>query len=100
MFCPAPVRHSPQAFPLSIECRLSVKANDLLIDEMASDVRKEQNWNHLRKKMILKGMRARVISLFLPWQQSQIISPTNHGLVNPPSSPIIWVNANTSFVSF
>lgn len=93
--------HSPQAFPLSIECRLSVKANDLLIDEMVSDVRKEQNWNHLRKKIFKRARE--LISLFfffLPWQQSQIISPTNHGLVNPPSSPIIWVNANTIFVSF
>lgn len=52
-------------FWLSAEHNLSIKAADLLIDKMESDVRKEQSWNQWRKTMILKGKSSQIISLSL-----------------------------------
>lgn len=91
---------SPQAFPLSVEHYLSIKAADLLIDKMESDVRKEQSWNHWRKRTILKGKSAQIISLSLPRQQSRIVHLQIIALLIPLQVLSIWVNANAVFVSF
>lgn len=100
IFWTVSMARSPQAFPLSVEHYLSIKAADLLIDKMESDVRKEQSWNHWRKRTILKGKSAQIISLSLPRQQSRIVHLQIIALLIPLQVLSIWVNANAVFVSF
>lgn len=62
---------------------LSIKAADFLIDKMESNIRKEQSWNHWRKRTILKGKSAQIISLSLLRQQSRIVHLQTIALLIP-----------------
>lgn len=72
----------------------SIKAADLLIDKMENNIRKERCWSDWRKRTILKGKGAQIISLSLLRQRSWVVHLQIMALLIPLQVLSIGVNAN------